>query len=83
MDRLNKFEKLKLHAWYKTQFAKLKPKNIEFCVDFIMSNNELNKIDFEKAVNRIFVDLGISSESKAEQNRLRICQELLACANNT
>jgi hypothetical protein len=83
MDRLQKFEQLKMHAWYKNQFAKLKSKNIDFCLEFINENLNLETVEFRKKVNRLFVDSKISSLKKSEQNRLRICQELLDCCAAT
>lgn len=84
MNRIDKLNSFKEHAWYSRLYKKLKPTHIDFCTEFIEKNNNLNKDEFEKAVNRMFLDNtngGINQQTKAERERMLICQELIATSN--
>lgn len=82
MDRITLFKNLEKHAWYGKQYKSLSKKYIDFCIDFITKNNELDKHGFAFLVNRMFMDCNFSEKPKAEQKRLRICQELISCSNS-
>lgn len=82
MNRLDNFTALEMHAWYKNQYKKLSTKHIKLCIDFILENKDLSVSEFEAKVNRMFIDCDFSKNKKSEQNRLRICQELISVSNS-
>jgi len=73
MTRIEKFNSLFTHAWYKNQLSKLKQKDIDFCLNFIKENNELCKVDFWNKLKMMRCD----SLKKSDISRFNICIELL------
>ena len=78
MKRMEKFESLKSHNWYKNQFAKLKKTDLDFCVDFIRKNNDLSDTDFWRQIR----DARCTSTKKADIKRFNICMEILDCCRS-
>lgn len=76
--RLNKFNSLNSHPWYKKQLAKLSKKHIVICHEFLAKHENLSNDEFIIEVNRFM--LGKKFASKSEQNKMLICQELLNCS---
>lgn len=72
--RLEKFESFRDHPWLKRLFLKLKQQQLIIARDFILKNDSLDKHDFEKAVNRMFLD-------KEKPDRWEIILELIANCN--
>ena len=74
MTRLEKFESFKTHPWLKRIYSKLRKEQLDISRDFIIKYNHLDKDDFEKAVNRMFLD-------KEKPYRWEIILELIANCN--
>lgn len=74
MKRLEAFRSLEQHPWSSRIFKKLKENDVNFCISFIEKNNGLNKLDFEYAVNRIFID-------KEKTKNWKIISEILISTN--
>lgn len=76
MTRTNIFKTYKSHAWFKKLFKKLHKEEVKLCLFFLQSNAGLSKGDFERAVNRLFLD------NKDKPTNWPIISELLTCANS-
>ncbi len=76
MDRLAAFEQLKNHAWLGRLFLRLTKADIELCRAFIVSQEKTPKVEFELAVNRMFLD-------KPKPKNHTVILELLSCANSS
>lgn len=55
-SRESKFEALRKDAWYGALFPKLKKAGEQTCLEFIRKNEELTIGEWEKAVQRLFLD---------------------------
>lgn len=75
MDRLTAFHGYESHAWLGRLYKKLTADDLNLCIDFINQNWELDKNDFEKKVNRLFLD-------KEKTKNWKLITELLICANS-
>lgn len=75
MKRLIKFESLATNSWHAKSFAKLKPEEVAYCVEFIKKNDHLEPLPFSALCNRLFLD-----EPVKPKNWVRM-SELLSCAN--
>lgn len=74
MNRLVKFNSLKVSAWYSKLFNKLNNKDLEFCINFIETNSLLDKSEYEKSVNRLFLDQPeLRLKHKSWKNIIEIC----------
>lgn len=73
--RLENFYYLKLHPMLGRRFRKLSPDQVSECEAFIICNAPLNNDDFEKAVNRMFLDV-------VKPKNYKDMLELLSCANS-
>lgn len=74
-NRLEKYDNFRAHPWFSRLFVKLKQADDSFCLDFIKQNEHLSKDDFEKKVNRVFID-----KSDKPKN-WKIILEILTCIN--
>jgi len=70
MDRLNKFNSLKNHAYLGKIYSRLSINELSICHSFIELNNNLTVGDFESKINRMFLD-------KDKPKNWTIVQELL------
>lgn len=70
--RVNKFENLGI--WQKKLLKKLKKDEIEFCRKFLIENESLDRNEFAKKVNRLFID-----EKNPPKNRHIIAELIGAC----
>jgi len=75
MKRLGIFNSYKDHAWLKKVYGRLSQNDILMAVEFIGLNDELNKLDFEFKINRMFLD-------KQRPKNYKEILELLTCANS-
>lgn len=71
--RSKNFEKLKFHPYYGNLFSKLKKSEIEICQTIVFSSENIGADDFEKMVNRLFLD------EKKPKNLGIMIDLLLAC----
>ncbi len=76
MSRKNVFISYKDHPWLKRVFKRLSEKDINFAMSFIDRHDSLGKGEFEKAVNRIFIDVERPKHYKE-------ILELLSCSNSS
>jgi len=76
--RLNAFYSMKNHAWFGRVFSRLKNEDIELIRATIIKNDHLGAIEFDYAVNRLFMDKGAPNLPKRWKE---IC-ELLSAANS-
>lgn len=76
MKRLIRFNELFNHAWHGKNVKKLNKIDLIFITNFIETNNDLSKNDFEMAVNRIFIN-------KERPKNWCIILELLSCINSS
>jgi len=74
MSRLEKLNSFETHAWLKKVYKKLNPSTLAIAQTFIAMNDHLSKDDFEKAVNRMFLD-------KPKPKNYECILELLANCN--
>lgn len=56
MDRLNKFNALKTHAWLQKSFKKLNANELQIVNDFIALYGDKDKNTFASAAVRLFLD---------------------------
>lgn len=75
MNRLQRFESLKLHALLGKDFKKMKPPEIAFCMSFIDDNRQLTDDLFAIKVNR----LGLGGELASFKNKTLIWAMLTNC----
>lgn len=73
--RFNFFNNLKTHPWYSKYIPKLKENEIIFIREFIESNNQLNRDEFQYKINRLFID------DKIKPKNHPLITELLTVAN--
>ena len=73
--RMENFLSLEKHPMLGRRFRKLSPDQVNECKAFIVCNNSLNNDDFEKAVNRMFLDV-------AKPRNYKDMLELLSCSNS-
>ena len=78
MDRLEKFNSLASHPWYKNQVAKLKTTDLDFCNNFLKENTDLDSISFWNKLKMMRCE----STKKADISRFNICVELLDVARD-
>lgn len=76
--RISRFDGFKSDAWFKRVYARLKPNEVEFCRRFIRQHNDLDQNEFEKAVNRCFLDKPLMREN---YRNWKCILELLAASN--
>ncbi len=69
------FKSYQTHPWLKKPYAKLKLGDRAAVFYFIQKNAALSKGDFEKAINRMFLD-------KDKPKNWTVILELLTCANS-
>lgn len=74
-NRKNKYESFKKHPWFSKLFLKMKKDDDLFCINFIDDNKDLKNDEFEKKVNRVFID-----KSDKPKN-WKIISEILTCIN--
>lgn len=75
MTRAEAFQELKAHPWHKRTFAKLSSEELGLCLSFLEENAALPREEFEKAVNRMFLD------SVVKPKRWTMVLELLSLSN--
>lgn len=75
MNRMDLFKKLYNHAWLGRIYRRLYAEEMNLALDFIVSNDHLDKGPFEYAVNRMFLD-------KPKPKHFKEILELLTCANS-
>jgi hypothetical protein len=56
MKRIDHFAEIKHRAIYKRAFTRLTLGELQFCIDFIAQNDQLDFHDFAQAANRAFMD---------------------------
>lgn len=78
MTRLEAIAHLSTKYPYDKNAKKLSTKEIDLIRKFVSDNDNLNHLDFEYAVNRIF----LSNSHNINQKKQAIIQELLSCANS-
>ena len=81
MTRFEAFLNLQTHPWHKRNFEKLNDSDISFALSFLQKSELLDKDDFQAKINRMYLDMDNSNETKASQKRRLIVQELLSNAN--
>lgn len=57
MNRMQKLESLKTHAWLKRLFKKLNASDEAFMRSVILGNEHLDRGQFELMLNRLFIDV--------------------------
>jgi len=77
MTRLEAIAHLSTKYPYEKNVKKLSTKEIDFICKFVADNDSLNHLDFEYAVNRVFM----TQSHGINQKKQAIIQELLTCAN--
>lgn len=75
MNRINSLEIAINHPFLRKGFEKLKKSEIDFLYDFIKKNMDLNTEEFEKTINRFFLDKQIKPKN------WNIISELLSSSN--
>ena len=75
MKRLDKFKSLESHPWLKKSYAKLAQNERDMAENFILNHNNLDKGEFEFAVNRMFLD-------RPKPKNWTIILEMLANSNS-
>lgn len=73
--RMENFLSLEKHPMLGRRFRSLSPDQVSECEAFIICNALLNSDDFEKAVNRMFLDA-------VKPKNYKDILELLSCANS-
>ena len=68
------FDSYANHPWLKKVYNRLTEADKQIAKDFIAKNDHLGMLEFEYAVNRMFLD-------KDRPKRFAMIQELLTCAN--
>lgn len=61
--RRTKLEALREHAWFGRGCAKLTKTEWDTCVNFVRDNHALSQVDFERAVNRMFLDAPVKPKN--------------------
>lgn len=75
MKRVEKLAQLCLHPSYKKVARALTEAEFDFCVEFCEENADLEPLQFEDKVNRLFID-----DKARPKNSSVICELLLPCA---
>jgi predicted nuclease of restriction endonuclease-like RecB superfamily len=75
MNRINSLEIAINHPFLRKGFQKLKKSDIDFLYNFINENMNLNTEEFEKTINRFFLDKQIKPKN------WNIISELLSSSN--
>lgn len=74
-QRLNNFNELAAHAWLGRIYKRLTKNDLDLAIGFIEQAAEIGHLEFEYAVNRMFLD-------KPKPKHMAEIQELLTCANS-
>jgi hypothetical protein len=72
-NRADKFKELSTHAWFKKSYTRLTKSDIDLCELFIAESLDLNSLEFERKVNRLFLD------KEKPKNWALITELLIAC----
>lgn len=73
--RVEAFANMERHPWLKKSWARLSAAEIALANSFIATNDSLDLGEFEKAVNRMFMD-------KPKPKNWTVICELLSCSNS-
>lgn len=77
-NRITEFHKLSEHPWLHKTYKRLSKEHITFCESFIKDNDHLGHLEFEYAINRMFLD----KVKPYSYKHIAIIQELLTCCNS-
>jgi hypothetical protein len=76
-NRLNALSYIRSHPWLHRLFKGLKSYDIALMENFIIENDSLDSNEFEKKINRLFLDQG-----DAKPRRWKEISEILSSANS-